>query len=378
LAVVTWLPVPAVRESAETTGSGSLIVCSRRLIRVLALCVAASGIPAGKSQAAQASQSAPSPSSVQQRLNQVGSGLFSGTIPPGEAIRELKSVLATDLQSAEGHFLLGIAYRMQGSPELTAEARAELVQALAIKPELVPARVYLAQLYLDIGRAGTAREALTAGLSERAGDPQLLALLAETERQLGHPERAIELARQVLQRDESFAQARYYLALALLDLRQRDEAVVELERVVRSGAKVADPNLALGTAYLDAKRVDDAIAVLGQGTTIDPSRADMRIALARALRMKGLLDKADAQLMLAKPKPAASGTPQFSQQQPEPDFYMELGLLRRQQGRLQAAADAFQKVLDLESDREEAARQLADVRQLLQGRGRKPALRDKP
>ena len=49
-------------------------------------------------------------------------------------------------------------------------------------------------------------------------------LLAETERQLGHPERATELARQVLQRDESFAQARYYLALALLDLRKREEA----------------------------------------------------------------------------------------------------------------------------------------------------------
>ena len=30
---------------------------------------------------------------------------------------------------------------MQGSPELTAEARAELVQALALKPELVPARI---------------------------------------------------------------------------------------------------------------------------------------------------------------------------------------------------------------------------------------------
>ena len=89
-----------------------------------------------------------------------------------------------------------------------------------------------------------------------------------------------------------------------------------------------------------------------EGRTIDPSRADMRIVLARALRTKGLLDKADAQLMMAKPKPAASGTPQFSQQQSEPDFYMELGLLRRRQGRLQAAADAFQKVLDLESDRE--------------------------
>ena len=311
-------------------------------------------------------------------MNRVGSGLFSGTTPPDQAIHDLKSVLAADPQLAEGHFLLGVAYRMQGSPELTAEARAELVQALALKPELVPARIYLAQLYLDIGRAGPAKETLTEGLAQRTGDPQLLAVLAETERQLGHPDRAIELARQVLQRDESFAQARYYLALALLDLRKRDEAITELERVVRSGPKLADPNLALGTAYLDAGRTDDAIAILGQGTTIDPTRAEMRIVLARALRTKGLLDKADAQLMMAKPKPAASGTPQFSQQQSEPDFYMELGLLRRRQGRLQAAADAFQKVLDLQPDRDEAARQLTEVRHLIQGRGRKPAPGDKP
>ena len=177
----------------------------------------------------------------------------------------------------------------------------------------------------------------------------------------------------MLQRDESFAQARYDLALALLDLRKRDEAIVELERVVRAGPKVADPNLALGTVYLDAGRVDEAIQVLRQGTTIDPSRVDMRIVLARGLRTKGLLDQADAELVLAKPKAAASGTPQFSQQQPEPDFYMELGLLRRQQGRLQAAAQAFQKVLELQPDREDAARQLSEVRHLLPASGRKPA-----
>ena len=142
---------------------------------MLAVWVAALWIPAARSYAAQAAPSAPGPSSVE-RLNRVASGLFSGTTPPDQAIHDLKSVLAADPQLAEGHFLLGVAYRMQGSPELTAEARAELVQALALKPELVPARIYLAQLYLDIGRAGPAKETLTEGLAQRTGDPQLLAV----------------------------------------------------------------------------------------------------------------------------------------------------------------------------------------------------------
>jgi tetratricopeptide (TPR) repeat protein len=338
---------------------------------MLAISLTLSGSAAAMSDRAPVSQSGAAPASVQERLNRVGSGLFAGTTPPDEAIRELKGVLALDPQSAEGHFVLGIAYRMQGVPELTGEARAELVQALALKPALVPARVYLAQLYLDLGRPAAARETLTTGLTGRPGEPQLLAILAETERQLGHPDRAIELAREVLQRDDSMAQARYYLGLALLDSHKRDEGIGELERVVRSGSKVADPNLALGAAYIEAGRLDEAIEVLRQGTTIDPSRPDMRITFARALRRKGLLDQADAQLTLARPKASGSGAPQFSQQHSEPDFYLELGLLRRQQGRVQAAADAFQKVVDMEPERDDAARELAEVRKLLQNRPRK-------
>lgn len=349
----------------------TLLLVRAKLIPVLAMSLTISGSVALRSEGAAVSQSAAGAADVQQRLNRVASGLFGGTTPPDEAIRDLKGVLALDPQSAEGHVLLGMAYRMEGSPELTGEARAELVQALAIKPELVPARVYLAQLYLDLGRPGAARDTLATGLARQPDDPQLLALLSETERQLGHPGRAIELARQVLGRDNTFAQARYYLGLALLDSQQRDEGIGELEAVVRSGTKVADPNLALGAAYIEAGRVDDAIEVLRQGTTIDPSRPDMRILFARALRTKGLLDKADAQLALARPRAAQAGAPQFSRQHSDADFYAELGFLRRQQGRLQAAADAFQKVLDMEPDREEAARALADVHKQLQKTPRK-------
>jgi tetratricopeptide (TPR) repeat protein len=348
-----------------------LLIVTLRLSCALVLSLTVSGSAAGISDFAVRPQAPTGAANVQERINRVGSGLFAGTTPPDEAIRELKGVLALDPQLAEGHLLLGMAYRMQGSPELTGEARAELVQALALKPELLPARVYLAQLYLDLGRLGAAQETLTTGLTQRAGEPQLLALLAETERQLGHPDRAVELARQVLQRDEAFVQARYYLGLALLDSRKRDEGISELERVVRSGAKVADPNLALGAAYIESGRLDEAIEVLRQGTTIDPGRPDLHIMFARALRAKGLLDKADAQLTLARPKASQTGAPQFSQQHSEPDFYLELGLLRRQQGRLQAAADAFQQVLDMEPDRDDAARELAEVRKLLQNRPRK-------
>ena len=58
------------------------------------------------------------------------------------------------------------------------------------------------------------------------------------------------------------AQAHYYLGLTLLDLGQTDEAIKELEGVVRSGEKRADVYLSLGASYLDAGRFDEGLQAL--------------------------------------------------------------------------------------------------------------------
>ena len=288
--------------------------------------------------------------------------LFSATAHVNEAIQELKAILALDPRSAEAHLLLGIAYRSVGSAELAGEAVAELRQAIELNPGFVPARFYLAHLYLDLGRAARAREELEAALVQAPANPQFLALLGEAERQLKNPRRSVELTRQALQADDSFAEARYYLGLALFDLGQRDEAIKELERVVQSGPNMADAYFSLGTAYLEAGRVDEALETLSRGIRIDPSRPDVRVQLARAYRSKGLLAKADEQLTLAMPRAAAGPASPFAQyQQLELDFYLEQGLLRLQQGRLDAAAKALQKVWAIDPNHGPTNRYLAEV-----------------
>jgi tetratricopeptide (TPR) repeat protein len=304
--------------------------------------------------------------SMRERLNRVGADVFSRPDRINEAIRELKDILAVDPRSAEAHVLLGIAYRTQGSAELIGEAKAELIQALELDPGNVPARFYLANLYLELGRAAKARDELETALAKLPGLPQFLALLGEAERQLKNPRRSVELTRQALHADESFAQARYYLALALFDLGQRDDAIQELERVVRSDPKVVEPYLSLGTTYIEAGRLDDALATLRQGVRIDASRPDLRIQLARTYRLKGMLTTADEQLRLATPAGAASPASTFAQQQVDSDLSLEQGFLRLQQGRLAAAARAFEKVLDMDANHGPATCQLAVV-YLLQG-----------
>lgn len=309
---------------------------------------------------AQARQQDPA---LRERVNRVGTNLFSPTPDPAVAIKELKAILAVAPDLPEAHLLLGVAYRAQGNPELMGEAVAELRQALALNPELTQARMILARVYLDLARASRARDELQIALEKVPNNPQLLTLLAEAERQLGNPKKAVELTRQVLEVDPKFDQARYYLGLALIDLQQPAAAIQELERVVASGSNPAESNLSLGMAYLETRRFDDAVKVLREATQADPSRPEGHIQLARAYRLKGLLNDAARELKLAAP--ATAGSLSALYQNIEIDYYLEEGLLRMARGSLDTAVQSLEKVLTLDPNNAVAQRSLAEARKRL-------------
>jgi len=308
-------------------------------------------------------QNAPqSPAELEQRLNRVATDIFSATPRLSDDVRELKAILGADPNIAQAHMLLGIAYRGLGSPDMMSEAIAELRQALSLNPTNVPARLYLAYVYLDIGRPQRAKDEIDAALQQSPGNPQLLALAGESERQLKNPQRAVELAQQSLKIDPSSAEARYYLGLALFDLGKRAEAIKELEQVVASGQANPDAYLSLGTLYVEMGRFEAAVKTLARGTAMDPSRADLHVQLARAYRSAGLLDKAAEQLRLARPKRDAPLAPsEFRQQQLEFDLILEQGTLDLQRGQLAPAIVAFKKALSIDPANGPANRYLAQI-----------------
>jgi tetratricopeptide (TPR) repeat protein len=313
---------------------------------------------------------------IKERLKRVSADVFTRTDRIAEDITELKSILAIDPKSAEAHMLLGIAYRTEGSPELMSEAAAELRQAVALDPASVSARFYLAHLYLDLGRPERARDELQAALEKVSGQPQLLGLLGESERQLGNAARSVELTRQALQIAPTFAEARYYLALALLDLGQRDEAIPELERVAQSGVQRAELFLALGTAYLDAGRLDPALENLQRAVDLDASHPDLLVQLARAYRLKGQLAKAQQQLTRARTLAPATAV-SAADQQTLRDLSLEEGIIQLDQGQLAAAVRSLKKVVDLDSEYGPGHRYLAEayIRQGLFARAQEEATR---
>jgi tetratricopeptide (TPR) repeat protein len=325
-----------------------------------AVLLAASGIAGVESVSLAAQESGAGKPPVEERLSRIAADLFSRSPNVKEDIAELKAILAADARSAQAHMLLGIAYRTQGSPDLMGEAVGELRQALEADPSLLPARLYLAHLYLDLARPERARDELQTALARAPGQPQFLALLAECERQLGHPDKALDLTGQALAQDPSSAEARYYRGLALADLKRRDEAIQEFEQSVRAGGRRPEVYGSLGTAYLEAGRVDEAIASLTDGVKLDPSRPDLMIPLARAYRLKGQLTRADAALTTVKSLVAATAV-SAADQHTQRDLYFEEGLLRLKQAQIDAAARSLRKVVDLDPNYGPGYRYLAEV-----------------
>ena len=298
--------------------------------------------------------------SIDQRLAKVSADVFSSAAHADADIAELKAILAEDPKSATAHVLLGVAYLTKGSPDLVGEAAGELRQAIDLDPSLIPARLYLARLYLDLGRPERASEELQAALAAMPGQPQLQALLAESQRQLGKPDAALDLTAQALKSNPSLAEARYYQGLALYDLKRRDEAIKAFEEVLQAGGKRPEVYASLGNAYLEAGRLDEAIKSLTDGITLDPTRPGPVIQLARAYRLKGQLTKAETWLTRARsiaPPTAVSA----GDQQVQRDLSFEEGLIRLKQSQLAAAARSFKTTVDLDPNYGPGYRYLAEV-----------------
>lgn len=311
--------------------------------------LATSGLVVRGQSTAPSIQATPPRAAAPDTLNRVRADLFSASPHFQDDVRDLKTILAANPQSVEGHVLLGMAYRGLGTQEMLAEAVAEFRQAIDLDPGFAPARFFLAHVYLDLGRPNRAKEELESALEKAPGNPQFMASLGEAERQLKNPRKAIEVLRQALDADASLVQAHYYLGLALFDAGQTTEAVKELEQVVKSGAGRPEAYLALGTAYIEAARVDEAISTLLQGTKLDPVRPGLRIQLARAYRLKGQLDKAELEITRARPKPNAALAGSLTEhQQLEFDLYSEQGMIKMKRGQYVAATEAFKKVLAMD------------------------------
>ncbi len=276
------------------------------------------------------------------------------------AIRECKSVLATDPRSAPAHMLLGLVYLSQASTAMMGEAKAELQQALDIDPELLWARFYLARLYLDLGLTEKAQEQLERGLKQSPGLPHLLSMLGEVRRKLGDPRASLELNSKALAADATMTPAHYFLALAYVDLKQEDAAIAELEKATHSTTVTPEMYNALASLYLKKQKFTEAEDASRMAIALDRSRPDAYLTLARVYNAQHFSDKALEAVRAAFPDGKQFPASEYYQGL-QADLAVERGTAYATKKMYAQAIKEFARALDFDPLRAVVHRRLAEL-----------------
>jgi tetratricopeptide (TPR) repeat protein len=277
-----------------------------------------------------------------------------------QVIRECKAVLASDPQSAPAHMLLGQAYLAQASIIMVAEAKAELQQALDLDPNLLWARFYLARTYIDLGLNEKAKEQLERGLKQRPNVPHFLSLLGEVHRKMGDPAGSLELNRKALQIDSTMTPAHYYMALAYLDLKQKDMAIGELEGSIHSRFVTPEMYLALAALYGERKRYAEAEDLCRKAIALDTSRPESYLDLARLYNAEHASDKALQALRSALPEGKELPASAFYGKL-QADIWAELGTAYKAKGMADRAIEAYVRAVGFDPGLGSVHRQLAEL-----------------
>jgi tetratricopeptide (TPR) repeat protein len=150
-----------------------------------------------------------------------------------------------DKDNADAHFLRGLILKEEGR---RAAAINEFKLAVALRPDLVPARVELASYYLEAGNAGEAQPLLEGALRYDANNVIAHLNLGDCYRLAGRIPEAKQQFDWVLAHDTSLAQVHYDLGLLYLFApsipgmdakRQTDEAIAEINKYQQMRGKLA-------------------------------------------------------------------------------------------------------------------------------------------
>nr|WP_080795071.1 hypothetical protein [Corynebacterium pacaense] len=199
---------------------------------------------------------------------------------PGDIdIKDLDTIVLQDLRVLSRDNAEAVAKHMIMSATLLADdPQLALRHARAAKDRAGRISVVRETCGIAAYNAGEWKEALSELRAARrmSGGPGLIAVMADCERGLGRPEKAIELGR-TEDLSEVDAETRIELAIVVAgarhDLGQHDAAVIELQRVKPSltstGPSAARLTYAYADALVQAKRGDEARAWFQHAADID-------------------------------------------------------------------------------------------------------------
>ncbi len=195
------------------------------------------------------------------------------------AVAEYVASQRINADRADSHVNLGLLWSGLGR---TAEARAELEEALVLDPRFVPAVVNLADLHRALGQEAEAETALRRGLATSPNAAALHHALGLLEIRTGRPQQAMDELRLAAENAPAAARYAYVYAVALESAGQRREAIRILEAVLSRQPNDRDTLWALATWQLDGGDRAKAAEAVQRLAALEPDDHDVRALLDRS------------------------------------------------------------------------------------------------
>ena len=167
----------------------------------------------------------------------------------------------------ETQLQMGVFYVERG--DLPA-AEAAYREALLLNPQLVPAYLNLADLLRSQNRDGEARELMLKVLEFAPDNGPTLHSLGLLETRSGTPEKALEYLRRAAEQETTDSRYRFVYAIALHDLGEPQQAVTQLQTLLRQLPRSEDVLLALANYSAELGQKDKARAYATTLTEIAP------------------------------------------------------------------------------------------------------------
>jgi tetratricopeptide (TPR) repeat protein len=162
---------------------------------------------------------------------------------------------------------LGIFYVTRGD---TKAAEAAYREALYLNPQLIPAYLNLADLLRGASRENEARELLLQALQVDPQNGPTLHALGLLETRSSDPKAALDYLGRAAQLETAGTRHRFVYAIALHDLGQPQQAITELQKLLRSVPRDPDVLMALANYHAELGQRQQALGYARTLTEMAP------------------------------------------------------------------------------------------------------------
>jgi tetratricopeptide (TPR) repeat protein len=208
-----------------------------------------------------------------------------------EAIEALTAAIALQKDFAQAYYLRAAIYR---SLDQLDEAETDLLQALALRPEIEEARSALIDLYLQRKQTRKALKYVEEEIDKEPQDPMPYLHLADVHRTAGRHDEAIEAVNLALEQDPNLPEAYMQLGELWLEEGMRrgdhiafDKAITALDSAAKMNPDSGRAALALGRACLAVGDEERAFSELGRAAEATPIQAEAHRLLGDLYQARG-------------------------------------------------------------------------------------------